>query len=99
MSILDIIVESSMKLFVMNNKIKFVILGMLLYSLQPVLFAQVLRIGHYGIGETNIRWNVLSSIIVAVFGVAYFNEKLSKIQIIGIVLGIIALTLIDYPTK
>lgn len=69
---------------------------MIIYSLQPVLFSEVLKRGHYGIGETNIRWNIISSIIVAVFSVAYFKEYLNKIQIIGIILGVFALALIDY---
>ena len=96
MTIIDVIMESSMKLFVINNKLKFIILAMLVYSLQPILFSQVLKTEHYGIGETNIRWNIISSIIVAMFGVAYFNEYLNKIQIIGIILGVFALALIDY---
>ena len=35
MTIIDIIMESSMKLYVINNKLKFIILGMIIYSLQP----------------------------------------------------------------
>lgn len=88
--------ESSMKLFIIDNKTKFIILAMLVYSLQPILFSQVLKSEHYGIAETNIRWNIMSSIIVAIFGVGYFKEYLNKIQIIGIILGIFALGLIDY---
>jgi multidrug transporter EmrE-like cation transporter len=52
--------------------------------------------GKYGIGITNILWNIVSSIIVLLFGVSYFNEKINKIQVIGIVFGIISLYLIDY---
>ena len=96
MTIIDVIMESSMKLFIIDNKTKFIILAMLVYSLQPILFSQILKTGHYGIGETNIRWNIMSSIIVAIFGVAYFKEYLNKIQIIGIILGVFALGLIDY---
>ena len=96
MSILDIIMESSVKLFDISNKNKFIILAMLIYSLQPLLFYNVMKQGKYGIGITNILWNIISSIIVLLFGISYFNEKINKIQIIGIVFGILSLYLIDY---
>ena len=95
MSICDIIMESSVKLFDINNKYKFIIIAMLIYALQPILFYKVMKQSYFGIGMTNIIWNISSSIIVLIFSNMYFSEKINKKQFIGILLGIISLYLID----
>jgi len=96
MSFIDIIMESSVKLFDMNKKFIFIIIAMIIYSIQPLLFYNVMKKSMLGIGLTNIIWNIVSSIIVLLFSIIYFDEKIKKTQTLGIILGIISLYLIGY---
>lgn len=94
MSIVDIFMESFVKLYTLHNKNNYMIFAIMIYTLQPILFSKLLRYNN-SIGISNILWNVTSSIIILIFGVYKFNEKFSRKHIIGIILGIISLILLQ----
>ena len=67
---------------------------MILYSLQPVIFFFGLSL--HSMGILNILWNAISSILIAISGVYFFNEKITSLNALGITLcvsGIIILAL------
>lgn len=98
MSIIDIIMESSIKKYVLSHKTYFIVIAVLFYMLQPLLFAYILKHSTYGMAEVNIFWDVFSIIIVTFIGVYYFNESIKNIQILGILFTVIGIILIDYPS-
>lgn len=98
MSVIDIMMESSVKEYVLSNKKYFILAAVLFYMLQPLLFAYVLKYSSYGMAEANIFWDVFSIIIVTFIGVYYFKEPIKNIQILGILFTIIGIILIDYPS-
>jgi len=69
---------------------------MVIYSIQPLLFNYNLMNTTMGMAETNIMWNVTSSVIVTIIGVYYFNETIEYNSMLGIVFGIIAIILLNY---
>jgi multidrug transporter EmrE-like cation transporter len=66
--------------------IGFIIVALLLYYL--------LKDKHIGI--INHTWNLFSSLIIFLIGYLYFFERLSNLQIIGIIAGFIGLLLMNY---
>jgi multidrug transporter EmrE-like cation transporter len=69
-------------------------LTMVLYSIQPLLFFFGLSL--HSMGILNILWNAISSILIAISGVYFFNEKITSLNALGITLcvaGIIILGL------
>ena len=67
-------------------------LTMALYSMQPLLFYYGLTFESMGI--LNVLWNTISTILVAVAGVYFFNEKINYIQGLGITLCISGIMLL-----
>ena len=59
-------------------------LTMVLYSIQPLLFFFGLSL--HSMGILNILWNAISSILIAVSGVYFFNEKITMLNGLGITL-------------
>ena len=59
-------------------------LAMALYSLQPIIFYFGLTLKSMGV--FNILWNSISSILVVLSGVYFFNEKITRLNLLGIAL-------------
>jgi len=96
MSVNDIIMESSVKLFSLHNQYIFIIIAIIIYSLQPLLFYYVIKNSEFGIAEMNIYWNIVSSILVTIIGIYYFKEKINNFGLIGIILGVLSVILLNY---
>jgi len=69
-------------------------LAMAIYSLQPVVFRSGLPFE--GIARLNVMWNTISTIIIAVIGLYLFEEKLSSINAVGMLLSILGIILIKW---
>jgi multidrug transporter EmrE-like cation transporter len=71
--------------------------AMAMYSLQPVLFRMGLL--HQTMGLFNVLWNVLSTVIVCLIGYFVFEEKMSFLNLIGVIFSVLGIILIGNPTK
>jgi multidrug transporter EmrE-like cation transporter len=71
-------------------------LGMLLYSLQPLLFLHSLKFESMTV--MNMMWDVMSDIYVTAIGLTYFKEKISRIKMIGLSFAFIAVFLLSYDS-
>ena len=65
-----------------------------IYCIVPVLILYSLQ--YDGIGNTNLYWNVLSTVFVYMLAVFYFGEKISNVQCVGVFLAITGVLLIIY---
>ena len=79
--------------YIYLNKLNnyFLFIPSIMYSFQIPLF-------YYGITYSsmavlNIVWNLMSIILVTCLGLFYFNEKISNIKTIALVLGLFSLLL------
>ena len=94
MTFIDIIMMSLLKAKHLGSisGIWIIPLTMALYTLQPILFYFGLSFKTMGI--FNVIWNTLSIMAVALTGVYFFGEKLTKYDCIGIFLCISGITFI-----
>lgn len=94
MSIIDVIVFTILSMMKKNLiSENFLPMLLVLYGLQPLIF-------YYGLSYTNmsvlnLSWNLMSNIIVTTIGVMYIGNILSLTQCIGIIVGIVALYLLN----
>jgi multidrug transporter EmrE-like cation transporter len=74
--------------------------GIVNISLASIIFAlgvvPVLSIAlqYEGIGLVNFLWNILSTIIMLVIGIFFFKEKVSVLQLIGVLLSLLGMSLV-----
>ena len=71
-------------------------IGMLLYSIQPLIFLESLK--YESMTIMNILWDVISDISVTLIGLFYFKERISLIKMIGLFFAFIAITLLSYDS-
>lgn len=71
-------------------------LGMLSYSLQPLIFLQSLKFESMTV--MNILWDVMSDLMVTFIGLIYFREKISNIKMVGLCFAFIAISLLSYDS-
>ena len=95
MSIIDIIMESICKYYNITGGTKTIaiIIAMLIYAIQPILFSKALK--YEGMGVTNVVWNVVSTGLIVVIGAVIFGEKINAYKCSGIILSIISLLLLS----
>jgi multidrug transporter EmrE-like cation transporter len=96
LSLNDILSFELTKSYYLKKEKIWLMLPMLLYSLQiPLLY--------YGLQTTsitvlNITWNLFSNILISLMGIFYFKEKINRLKIAAILLGISSLFLFSFET-
>jgi multidrug transporter EmrE-like cation transporter len=70
------------------------LIGIIGFIIVAIILYYLLKENHIGI--VNHTWNIFSSMLIFVIGYLYFFEKLTTIQIIGIIAGFIGLFLMNY---
>ena len=71
-------------------------IGMLVYSLQPLLFLQSLR--YESMTVMNILWDVMSDLSVTFIGLFYFKERLTTLKMLGLSFAFVAIVLLSYDS-
>ena len=94
MTCIDVLMMSILKLEYLGqlNGLFILPLAMLLYSIQPILFRYGLEVEHMSV--LNVQWNSISTVVIALIGLNVFNEKISTINLVGMLLSIIGIILI-----
>jgi multidrug transporter EmrE-like cation transporter len=73
------------------NKV-FLFLPTLIYAMQPWVFLSALKYENMTI--MNLLWDVMSGLMVTGTGLYFFNEKISRTQMIGIGFALVAIVLL-----
>ena len=95
MASIDVISLGLMKEYTLGElSPKYVILGIILYSLQPLFFLKSLE--YETMTVMNILWDLISDILVTTSGLLYFKEKLSSIKQLALVFAFISIILFSY---
>jgi len=91
MSFIDAIMMSITKIYyISETKLKItLVIGMLIYMLQPLLFYKALS--YEGIGIFNVLWDSVSNLVVLFIGVIIFKENVSIKKYIGVLLSFISI--------
>ena len=64
-----------------------------LYGLVPVVMVVSLR--YNGVGNTNVYWNLFSTMLVYFVAITYFKEKITGVQMAGVAMAIGGIYLIN----
>ena len=75
----------------------FVVVAMLMYAVQPLILWKAL---HYEtLTIVNVMWNIISSIFIAILGLAFFGERLSSREVVGCILGFLTIYLFTFTNE
>jgi len=83
--------QYNLKLFNKSNSIYYFLIGALSYVIISAMLSYLF--GFEKMGIVNNLWNVCSSISIVIIGYLFFKEKLSTVQLIGVILGILGVAL------
>lgn len=86
------IAQYNIKVNKITNNYLFLLIAMFSYSIVCLLLKKCYDFN--GMGITNFVWSVISIVTMLLIGNIMFDEKITKIDIIGIILSIIGLYLI-----
>ncbi len=98
MSSIDAFVLSGLKEYSLGNLNWGIMvpIGMLVYSLQPLLFLKSLD--YESMTVMNILWDITSDVIVSIVGLFYFKEEISTLKKVGLAFAFIAIILLSYDS-
>jgi glucose uptake protein len=88
---------STLKFYAGGAPFYTLILALVLYVIGNVLVVPLMR--ESGLGITVSILSVTQLLLVNVIAFAVYGEKLSRLQLSGILLGIVAITLMLWPVK
>ena len=81
-----------------NNKSIYLVIGMLIYGIViPTVIVKSLNFE--GIGTVNFIWNIITTISMIIIGYQMFNEKINRLHVISLFLGIAALISLYFANK
>lgn len=89
---LDVISSVLIKEWTLNAKLYCLILGLVALALSGLSFAFSMK--YFGLAISNVLWNSFSTVFLAIVAVIIFHEKLSPVQIIGILVIIAGVVLV-----
>lgn len=94
---IDVIGWYCIKKYHLTGNYYFFLTTLTAYILMPILILKVLP--YEGIGNTNMIWNVMSTILVLLVGCVIYKESINHGQFIGILFGILSIVLICVNEK
>lgn len=71
---------------------RWMVLPTIIYALQPWIFLQSLKFESLVV--MNLLWDVISDVLVTLFGFIYFGEKVGPLKRVGVVLSLISIFLL-----
>jgi multidrug transporter EmrE-like cation transporter len=90
----EIIAMTFLQKYVKENfEKKYLYFGVFIYGvIIPYMIIKTLN--YDGIGTVNLMWNIITTVGMIVIGYYLFNEKISKLHIISLMLGIASIVLL-----
>ena len=95
-----ILIESGAEIFLTHsannssNNSLFLLLGIISYILVAIFFYYMIKI-QGDLAVVNTIWQGVNIVVISLFSVLFFKEKLSKFQMFGILLTIIGIVLVN----
>ena len=76
-----------------EHHIGWIILPMIVYSLQPVLF--YLSMHYETLTVMNLLWDVISDVVITMIGLLIFKEKIGPYKKVGVIFSLISIVLLS----
>ena len=94
MASIDSTMLSLLKYMITNNMaVAWIILPMIVYSLQPVLFYMSLQ--YETLVVMNLLWDVISDVVITAIGLFYFQETIGPYKKLGVIFSLISIVLLS----
>jgi multidrug transporter EmrE-like cation transporter len=91
---IDSTMLSLLKYMLTNNMaVAWILLPMIVYSIQPVLF--YLSLQYETLTVMNLLWDVISDVIITCIGIFYFKEKIGPYKKLGVIFSLISIVLLS----
>lgn len=81
-----------------SDKIYYLIAGIALYGI-VIPYMIISSLNFSGIGTVNFLWNIISTVCMIIIGYYLFNEKVSHLHLISLLLGIASIILLYIAEK
>lgn len=91
---LETIAASLLKEYTLNKTTWKLILAILIYPLVAYIFSTI--IASRGLSVANAMWQISTLVIISLWGVIYYKEKLSNMEMLGLCFGVIGLLLFNW---
>jgi len=92
MTIVETYAQYNLKEYSLNNKLSYIVLGLLFYVVSAIMFMSLLS--YEKVGIVNLIWNIMSTLLVFIMGYLVFNESLNSYELVGAVMAIVGLILL-----
>lgn len=76
-----------------NLSLGWIVLPMIFYSLQPILF--YLSLQYETLTVMNLLWDVISDVIITSIGLLYFRESIGPYKKLGVIFSLISIILLS----
>jgi multidrug transporter EmrE-like cation transporter len=90
----EIVAMTSLQQYVKKNfDLKYLLVGIVIYGvIIPYMIVKTLN--YDGIGTVNLMWNIITTVAMIIIGYYLFNEKITNLHIISLMLGIASIVLL-----
>lgn len=96
--ILEVIALYSVKKYSFTKEWYYLLTAIVCYGLIPI-FLYLIIAQTKNVSTVNIIWNILSIIYGLLIGILIFREKIHSLQIYGLILGVLGLSMILWKQK
>ena len=94
MASIDSTMLSLLKYMTANKmSVAWIILPMIVYALQPVLF--YLSLQYETLTVMNLLWDVISDVVITMIGLLYFKEKIGPYKKVGVIFSLLSIVLMS----
>lgn len=91
-AIMDVISSVLIKEWTLNDRALGLVFGIIALVFSGLTFAFAMK--YFGLAIANVLWNSLSTILLAVIAIIFFHEKLSAIQMAGVLIVVLGVFLV-----
>ena len=94
----EIVAMTALQKYVKDNfKMKYLVIGVIIYGIViPYMIIKTLNFD--GIGTVNLMWNIITTVAMIIIGYYIFNEKISHLHVISLMLGIASIVVLYFAS-
>ena len=91
---LETIAASLLKEYTINKTTWKLLIAILIYPLVAYMFATIIK--SRGLAVANAMWQIGALVIISLWGVIYYKEKLTSMEMLGLGFGVLGLLLFNF---
>ncbi len=91
-AIMDVVSSVLIKEWTIHGRTQGLILGIIFLVIAGLSFAFSMK--YFGLAISNVLWNALSTVLLAAIAIIFFHEKLSALQIAGILVVVLGVAMV-----